>query len=119
MTKTNVFLHYIVIADNSSPMTPPMAGSFSPVNNNMCDQNQVAPNQMEGLSQELPLSPMQPTQQQAQAPQTASQQSAQHQSTQSQLTDMPNIIESIAVTLQQNIIDPYRRTGKLRKKILL
>lgn len=96
-------------------MTPPMVGSFSPVNNNMCDQNQVTP--MDGLSQDLPLSPMQSTQQQAQTPQSASQQSAQHQSTQSQLTEMPNMVDSIGVPLQQNIIDPYRRTGKLKIKI--
>lgn len=60
-----IFFIKIIIADNSSPMTPPMVRSFSPVNNNMCDQNQVTP--MDGLSQDLPLSPMQPTQQQANA----------------------------------------------------
>lgn len=98
-------------------MTPPnLVGSFSPVNNNMCDQNQVAP-QLDALPQDLPLSPMQP---QAQLSPSASQQQQQQQQqgpqqpSQSQLNEMPNMVDSIVVPLQQNIIDPYRRTGKLK-----
>lgn len=98
-------------------MTPPIGGSFSPANNSMCDQSQVTP-QMDGLPQDLqpnPMSPMQPTSQQAQAPPSASQPVPQ-QSSQSQLTEMPNMVDSIGVSLQQNIIDPYRRTGKCKIK---
>lgn len=80
----------------------------------MCDQSQVTPSQIDGLSQDLqqnPMSPMQPTQQ-TQAPPSASQ-SAPQQSSQNQLNEMPNMVDSIGVPLQPNIIDPYRRTGKL------
>lgn len=98
-------------------MTPPnLVGSFSPVNNNMCDQSQVSSSQMDTLSQDLPMSPMQP---QAQLSPSSSQQQQQQQQqapqqpSQSQLNEMPNMVDSIVVPLQQNIIDPYRRTGKL------
>lgn len=95
----------LISADNSSPMTPPLVGSFSP-NNNMCDQNQVT-STLDGLSQDLqnPMSPMQPAQH-VQPSQSASQQQP---SSQNQLNDMPNMVETLGVPLQQNIIDPYRR----------
>lgn len=90
-------------------MEPPCGvGSFSPANNNMCDQNQV-PSTLDGLTQDLqPLSPMQQTQQ----PQQSASQS--QQTSQSQLNDMPNMVDTIGVPLPPNIIDPYnRRPGNL------
>ncbi|XP_055300566.1 transcription factor HNF-4 homolog isoform X3 [Sitodiplosis mosellana] len=113
MAHIDTLLQEMLLADNSSPMTPPnIVGSFSPANNNMCDQNQVAPTQLDGLSQDIPMSPMQ---QQAQVSPSASQQQQQQQApqqaSQSQLTEMPNMVDTIGVPLQQNIIDPYRRTG--------
>lgn len=96
--KISRIYNYFVSADNSSPIV----GSFSPASNTMCDQNQVNAT-LDGLSQDLqqnPMSPMQQTQQQQQA---QPQQSSPQQSSRSQLTDMPNMVDSI--------IDPYRRTG--------
>lgn len=99
-----------IAADNSSPMTPPLVGSYSPGNNNLCDQNQVT-STLDGIAQDLqqnPMSPMPAAQQPA--PQSAAQPNAQ-QTSQNQLNDIPNMVESIGVPIQQNIIDPYRRTG--------
>lgn len=72
----------------------------------MCDQNQVT-STLDGLSQDLqsPMLPMQSAQH-VQPSQSASQQQP---SSQNQLNDMPNMVETLGVPLQQNIIDPYRR----------
>lgn len=90
-------------------MTPPLVGSgFSP-NNNVCDRNQVT-STLDVLPQDLqnPMSPMQSTQQ-VQPTQSAVQQ----QQSQSQINEMPNMVETIGVPLQQqNIIeniDTYHR----------
>lgn len=95
------FLHYL--ADNSSPMTPPM-GNYSPVNSNLCDQN--VSSTIDGISQDLQAaSPMPPAPQQQ--PPSASQSAA---SQPSQIDDIP-MVEQIGVPIQPNIIDPYRRAG--------
>ncbi|XP_031624352.1 hepatocyte nuclear factor 4-gamma isoform X2 [Contarinia nasturtii] len=98
MAHIDTLLQEMLLADNSS--TPPMVGNFSPVNNTMCDQV----NTLDGITQDLnPMTPAQQVQQQQPSPQ--------HQPSQNQLADMPNMVDQIGVPLQQNIIDPYRRTG--------
>lgn len=45
-------------ADNSSPLTPPMVGNYSPTHSNqMCDQNQVT-SSLQPMSPMPPMSPM-------------------------------------------------------------
>lgn len=86
-------------------MTPPM-GSFSPVNNNLCDQN--VSSTIDGISQDLQAaSPMPPAPQPPAASQSASQSAA---SQPSHIDDIP-MVEQIGVPIQPNIIDPYRRAG--------
>lgn len=92
------------LADNSSPMSPPIVNSYSPQQNNLCDQNQVTStldNQQAQDLQQNPMSPMPQTQ--------VSQPPAQPQS-----TEMSNM-EQIGVGIQPQIVDPmspYRRSGK-------
>lgn len=108
--KKNLYLDFVslIAADNSSPMSPPMVGNYSPANNNLCDQN--VSSTLDGLSQDLqqapmsPMSPMSASQPQSVLPPTA------QQTSQNQLNDIN--MDPIGVTLQSNIIDPYRRSGK-------
>lgn len=91
-----------------------MVGNFSPVHNNMCDQNQVTStldNQPQDL-QQSPISPMQTNQ----SSQSVSQQT---QSSHNQINDLPNMVDSIGGPIQPNIVDqmnPYRRSGKYCNK---
>lgn len=109
---TFFFFHPFVIADNTSPMSPPIVGNFSPANNNLCDQNVTST--LDGLSQDqqqqqatmTPISSMSASQS---GPQSVLQSAAQ-QTSQGQLNDI-NMVDSIGVSLQQGIIDPYRQTG--------
>lgn len=85
-----------------------MVGSYSPANNNLCDQNVTS--SLDGLSQDLQQAPMSPM-----SPMSASQPqpvlpSAAQQTTQNQMNDI-NMGDPIGVPLQPNIIDPYRRSG--------
>lgn len=77
----------------------------------MCDQV----NALDGISQDLnPISPMTPASQQLQQQPSPPQHqpTQQHQPPpQNSLPDMPMIDQNCGVPIQQNIIDPYRRTG--------
>lgn len=92
-------------------MSPPIVGSYSPANNNLCDQN--VSSTLDSLSQDLqqapmsPMSPMSASQQQGAQPVL---QSNAQQNSQNQMNDI-NMVEPIGVPLQQGIIDPYRRAG--------
>lgn len=91
-------------------MSPPIVGSYSPANNNLCDQN--VSSTLDGLSQDLqqaPMSPMSPMSASQQGPQPVLQPTAQ-QNSQNQMNDI-NMGDPIGVPLQQGIIDPYRRAG--------
>lgn len=98
---------YLHLADNSSPMSPPIVNSYSPQQNNLCDQNQVTStleNQAQD-HQQNPMSPM-PTNQASQPP-------PQPQQPTQQPNEMPNIVDPISI--QPQIVDqmnPYRRSGK-------
>lgn len=100
-------------------MTPPI-GSYSPVNSNLCDQN--VSSTLDGISQDLQASPMSPMPQQQPPPPPSSQSAAASQSAaqaaapqppQSQINDIQMGGEPIGVPIQPNIIDPYRRSGKI------
>lgn len=100
-------------------MSPPVVNSYSPQQNNLCDQNQVT-STLDNQSTELQQNPMSPMPPQAQPvqPQQQQQQSqpTQQQSSQNQLNEMPNMVDPINVGLQSQMVDPmnpYRRSGKL------